>query len=228
MRFARVLTLFLGLCGPAFAETGQISVTGQGRVDVVPDMATITLGVTHQAENGRDAVAEVAVVSGAILSTLGKMGVEPRDMRTSNLSLSPVWSRNTSSGQAPKITGFTATNRVTVNLRDLGLLGDVLGRVTTDGANAFQGLQFGLQDSKPALDAARRLAVADAVARAELYAQAAGVTLGSILHLTEAGAAVPQPMMMARQAMASDMAMPIAQGEVGLTATVTMTFEIAE
>lgn len=226
-----VLVLAPVMSGSAMAdmgqnEVGQITVTGLGQVERVPDMATITLGVTHQSDNARDAVAEVAVTSGAILTALDEMGIEPRDMRTSDLSLQPVWQRNNSSNQPPKVTGYSASNRVTVRVRDLAVLGDILGRVTTDGANLFQGLQFGLQDNHSALEDARRAAVVDGRARAELYAEAAGVTLGDLVGLSEAGVATPRPMM--RQAMASDMAMPIAEGELSLSASVTMVFEIAE
>ena len=226
-----VVTLAPVWAGPVVAEegqkdVGQISVTGLGQVERVPDMATITLGVTHQSDNARDAVAEVAVTSGAILTTLAEMGIEARDMRTSDLSLQPVWQRNNSNNQPPKVTGYSASNRVTVRVRDLAVLGDILGRVTTDGANLFQGLQFGLQDNQSALEDARRVAVLDGRARAELYAETAGVKLGDLVHLSEAGVAAPRPMM--RQAMASDMAMPIAEGELSLSASVTMVFEIAE
>ena len=228
---ALILTLAPVLGGSAMAnegqnEVGQITVTGLGQVERVPDMATITLGVTHQSDNARDAVAEVAVTSGAILTTLADMGIEPRYMRTSDLSLQPVWQRNNSNNQPPKVTGYSASNRVTVRVRDLAVLGDILGRVTTDGANLFQGLQFGLQDNQTALDDARRAAVADGRARAELYAEAAGVTLGDLVGLSESGVAAPRPMM--REAMASDMAMSIAEGELSLSASVTMVFEIAE
>ncbi|SHJ42077.1 hypothetical protein SAMN05444000_108116 [Shimia gijangensis] len=227
MRIARLWMLVVALASPVGAMAGEITVTGYGRVDRVPDMATITLGVTHQADNAREAVSNVAQTSGAVLTTLREMGIDARDMRTSDLSLQPVWQHSSSSVHPPKVTGYSASNRVSVRVRDLEILGDILGRVTTDGANLFQGLTFGLQDAKPAQDEARRTAVADAKARATLYAEAAGVSLGSVISLSEAGVSAPRPMMM-REALASDMAMPVAEGELSLSATVTLVFEIAE
>lgn len=227
MRFTWVIMALWGVVVPAFAEQGQIVVTGQGQVEAVPDMAVITLGVRHQRENARDAVQEVAVTSGAILSALTGMGVEARDMQTSDLSLNPVWDHR-SSGNAPKVTGFEASNRVTVRVRDLETLGDILGRVTDEGANLFQGLRFSLQDPRPQLDEARHRAVQDGRARATLYAAAAGVTLGDLIEIREAGADGPRPMPMMREAMAADMAMPVAEGELSLSASVTMIYQIAE
>ncbi|WP_299354240.1 SIMPL domain-containing protein [uncultured Shimia sp.] len=227
MRFFWVFMALWAVALPVQAGSGQIVVTGQGTVDSVPDLAVITLGVSHQREAAGDAVKEVAVTSGAILNALKEMGVEGRDMQTSNLSLSPVWDNRTS-GQAPKVAGYEARNQVTVRVRDLAVLGEILGQVTASGANRFQGLQFALQNPRPALDEARRRAVADGLSRAELYAEAAGVRLGPLVEIRDGFEAGPHPMPMMREAMASDMAMPVAEGDLSLSATVTMTYEIAE
>lgn len=226
MRFIWVFMALWAFVVPLHADTGQIVVTGEARVDRVPDMAVITLGVAHKRDSAREAVQEVAVTSGAILNALKDMGVEARDMQTSDLSLSPVWEHR-SSGQERKVTGYEARNQVTVRVRDLAVLGDILGKVTTEGANLFQGLRFALQDPRPARDEARKLAVADGRARATLYAEAAGVTLGPLIELREAGASAPGPMPMMREAMAADMAMPVAGGELSIGASVTMTYAIS-
>lgn len=228
MKFFNIILALCIVAAPALAGDRRIVVTGEGRVDRVPDMAVITLGVSHQAENARDAVGEVAVLSGAILSALKEMGIEGRDMRTSNLALSPLWQHRSSSNTEPEVTGYSASNLVTVRVRDLAVLSDILGRVTTEGANMFQGLQFTLQNPKPARNEARRLAVADGTEKAQLYAEAAGVILGPLISLNEASSNMPRPMAMAHEAFVADMAMPVAEGELSLTASVTMVFAIAE
>ena len=121
-----------------------------------------------------------------------------------------------------------AGNTVHIRVRDLDKLGGLLDQVVKDGANTFNGLSFGLQDSTDAKNEARRRAVADARAKAELYAEAAGVSLGKIIELTDGVTSSPQPMFMERSAMVMSDAVPIAEGEVSTSARVTITFEIAE
>lgn len=227
VNFTRLIMLLWLLATPAVLAGGQITVTGEGRVDRVPDMAVITLGVSHQAPTAPQAVSEVAQTAAGILATLGDIGIAQRDLRTSDLSLVPLRSPRSSGTNPPDIQGFEASNQITVRLRDLALLGDLLGQVTHKGANLFRGLHFALQDPEPALNEARRLAVADGRARAQLYAGAAGVTLGPLLSLSEPGTSpAPLAMSLTRAGMA-DMAMPVAEGEVTLSTSVIMVFDIA-
>lgn len=203
--------------GPA-----TLSVSGQGAVSAAPDMATITLGVSERAESAKVAMDAVSNSLGAILSRLERFGIAERDIQTSDLSLGPVWNNRASSG-APEVTGFEASNRLTVRVRDLDQLGVILEAALQDGANRMNGLQFGLSEPRPLEDEARRAAVADALAKAQLYAEAAGVTLGPILSISEGGIAGPQPgMIMAARAEA----VPIAAGETGISATVQMVFAL--
>jgi len=227
MRLIASLLLVLSLSAPAFAESEpQLSVTGRGTFEATPDMATLTLGVTHEAKTAEDAMDLVSADVADVLRLLRLAGIEERDLQTSGLTLSPVWS-NYGSGQARRITGFSASNMLTARVRDMSNLGEVLDDVIEEGANSFQGLSFGLQEPEPALDAARRAAVADAMAKARLFAEAAGVTLGPILSLSEAGAQTPRPQMMEMARMASD-AVPVAPGELTISAGVSMVFEIVD
>ena len=231
----RVMSMILGLVVvllsagtlPAVAEGRHITVQGQGSVEGVPDMAVLTMGVSHQADTAGDAMALVAGAAQEMLARLEAMGVEARDMQTSELSLHPVWERDRYENRAPKVIGFNASTQVTVKLRDLAGVGKVLDAVLQDGANQFNGLRFSLQDPDPQMNEARVAAVADARARAELYAKAAGVTLGPVLSIDEHGGAAPAPVFMARAAMA-EAAMPIAEGEVSVQAGVTMVFAITD
>ncbi|MBS0125176.1 SIMPL domain-containing protein [Thetidibacter halocola] len=215
----------LALATPLYAdEAGRITVTGEGQAFAAPDMATITLGVTERADNARDAMDATSAGVAAILGRLTAMGVEPRDVQTSDLSLGPVWTQHNSSGEAV-ITGYEASNRLTVRVRNLDSLGGVLDAVLEDGANRFSGLGFGLQDPAPLEDEARRAAVADALARARLYAEAAGVDLGPILSINESGGVRPMPMDAPMFAARAE-AVPVAAGETGLSASVTIVFAL--
>lgn len=228
MRILKII-LITGFLFPvaALVQAGQITVTGQGSVASVPDMATITLGVTSQARTAAQALAANSAATGAVLKQVADAGIKPRDVQTSGLSLSPRWNnRNSSSDQPPAIVGYVVSNQVTVRVRELPVLGEVLDAVVQGGANRFHGLQFGLQDPLPATDEARKRAVADAIRKAALYAEAAGVRLGAISEISEQGGDGPAPVMMREMAMSD--AVPIAEGEVSMNATINMVFEIAE
>ncbi|MGD9866243.1 MAG: SIMPL domain-containing protein [Pseudodonghicola sp.] len=226
---AAILAALLG--APAWAgdtTPRQISVTGEGVVEAAPDMATITLGVTHEAAEAQQAMRATSEAVGKMLERLAGMGIASRDLQTRELSLSPVWSeiKDDSEGRQ-QITGFVASNTVLVRVRDLNALGGILDAVIAEGGNDFSGLRFAVQEPAPLQDAARKAAVADAMARAKLLAEAAGVTLGPVLTMQDQGGGMPMPM--AEMSMRMGAAkMPVAAGEISVTANVSMVFSIAE
>ena len=230
----RVLGLFatvLLLAGPALAADmpATISVTGEGRVEAAPDMATISLGVTTEAATAGAAMAANSDAVRAVIERLKAAGIEDRDIQTSGLSLGPRYDYGRSDGTPPTIVGYTASNMVTVRVRALDTLGSVLDGVVSDGANTLNGLSFGIAEDDEALDEARRRAVAEARRKAELYAEAAGVSLGRVLSISEPGGyAPPMPMAMAEAGFAKGGDVPVAPGEVSLAATVTMVYEISQ
>lgn len=223
--FFTAIVLMVGI-SPLWAETtGQITVTGEGSVFAVPDMAVITMGASAEADTAKAAMDQTSEITAAILDRLTDAGVAARDMQTSDLSVSPLWSNRGSSDGRPTIDGYQASNRVTVRVRDLESLGTILDAVLTDGANQLGGLEFTLSDPEPLMNDARIKAVADARARAKLFTDAAGVELGALISLSETGARAPRPEMLG-MARASDAAVPIAQGETELRASVTLVYEI--
>ncbi|MBA3908724.1 MAG: SIMPL domain-containing protein [Rhodobacter sp.] len=222
-----MLTAVFALPLPAFADEASapmITVTGTGTVEVAPDIATLTIGVTTQGDTAAAALAANSAALEAVMARLTAAGVEARDMQTSNLSLNPNWAGYDSS--TPTISGYVAANMLTIRVRQLDGLGAVLDAAVADGANTLNGLNFGLADPDPALNEARKEAVADARVRAELLATAAGVKLGRIVSISEVSAG-PDPVPMFR-ADASAAAVPVAGGELGLSANVTVFYEIVE
>ncbi|MGR3526622.1 MAG: SIMPL domain-containing protein [Paracoccaceae bacterium] len=203
----------------------QISVSGTGRVDLAPDMATVRIGVTHQDEDAAAALQQTSDAVAAMLARLTELGIAARDVQTAGLSLNPVWRDRPEQQGQPMPWGFEASNVVSLRLRDIAALGEVLDALVADGANRLDGVSFGLQDPEASMDEARRLAVADARRKATLFAEAAGVALGKVIDLTETGMATPRPQMMEMAAMRAD-SVPVAAGEVGITASVQMTFAL--
>jgi uncharacterized protein len=232
MRILGLIATLVILGQPLMAETPppMISVTGEGRINVAPDMATVTLGVTTEADTAKEAMDTNSAQLSAAIAALKAAGIEDKDIQTTGLSLGPRYDYNrTKSDGTAQITGFVASNNVTVRVRALAGLGEVLDAVVTDGANTLNGVAFGLQDPDPALDAARKDAVADARRKAELYAAAAGVTLGAIQSISEqSGYAPPMPMALAEASFAKDASVPVAAGEVGVTASVSIVWLIGE
>lgn len=209
---------------PPPAPGPVITVTGEGAVDLPPDMATIRTGVVTQARTAAEALDANSAAMAEVLTLLREAGIAERDLQTSGLSLMPL--RDDRSGTAaPPPVRFVARNGVTVRVRDLATLGPVLDRVVQGGANTFDGLDFGLADPAAALAEARLKAVADARLKAETYAGAAGLGLGPVQLIADQSGFV-QPMEIRMAASAMD-AVPIAAGEVSVRASVTMTWTLA-
>jgi uncharacterized protein YggE len=204
----------------------RLTLTGVGQVFTAPDMATLNLGVSNLNEKASDAMRENSATMSLIFEKIKAAGVEPRDIQTSQLSLNPRWDHR-SNNKKPVIIGYEALNTVTVRVRDLQSVGDVLDVLTKAGVNQINSITFGIQKPRPHQDEARKLAVADAQTKAELYSKAAGVTLGQVISINEnGGVQSPRPMArMAEAAMMSD-SVPVAEGELGLRANVMMVFEI--
>jgi uncharacterized protein len=233
MRYLPVLglALFLPFAQPVLADAevvpATITVTGEGQVQAAPDLATVSLGVTTTGETAAVAMEANSAALTAVMERIKAAGIEDRDVQTSNLSLNPNWQQPDAS-QPAKITGYVASNQLTLRVRELAKLGGILDAAIGDGANTLNGISFGLDDPEPAMNKARVDAVQKAKARAELLVGAAGVKLGRIVSMSESGGYNPGPMPMYRMAEAAADTVPVAAGEVGLTASVTITFEIAQ
>lgn len=227
---AAVFALALPLAAPA-QEARTIIVTGTGEASAPPDMATLNLGVRAEAASTAEALDETSLATRAILDSLSRAGLAPADIRTGTVRLTPIYSEGSFSGRR-QISGYRATNSLQVTVRDLDGLGAVMSSVVGEGANELNGLQFGIDDPAALMDAARRDAVADAAAKAALFAEAAGVELGDLIRLEEAGAGgyypLDAPMAEARLASAPQYDVPVAAGEITVSANVTLVYAIAD
>ncbi len=202
---------------------GTLTVTGVATVNAAPDQAILSLGVTTTGPTAAAAMAANNESASAVMARLIAAKVADRDMQTTGLSLNPNWVMN-AAGTAQEIQGYVANAVLTVRIAVLDTAGSVLDAAIADGANTLNGLTFGLSDPRPVEDEARKAAVADALARAKVLAAAAGATLGPILSITE-GMGGQQPMPMLYKA-AADSTVPLAAGEVGVTAEVTIVWQL--
>lgn len=222
IRFA-VMAALLWPMACAAEGVGTLTVTGMATVHAVPDQAILSFGVTTIGSTAAAAMAANNVAASAMMARLIAAKVADRDMQTTGLSLNPNWVMN-AAGTAQEIQGYIASTKLTVRIAALDTAGSVLDAAILDGANTLNGLTFGLSDPHPIEDEARKAAVADAVARAQVLAEAAGEDLGRILSITEGGGG-HQPMPMLYKA-ASDSGVPLAAGEVGVSAEVTIVWQL--
>jgi uncharacterized protein YggE len=214
---------------PAVAQTPappMITVSGEGSVSVPPDLALIDGGVTSEAKTAREASEANNVAMGKVLLALKNAGIDDKDLQTSRLSLSPQYAQQTRPNGAPNvISGYRASNRVTVRVRDVTKVAATIDTLVTAGANEVGGINFIVTKASQLLDEARTQAVADARRKAELYAKAAGVTLGAPINISEDSGSAPAPMML-RKAAADFTSAPVAQGEEVLRVNVSVSWDI--
>ena len=231
------LVLTTALAGPVFAEEyrgpGTITVQGEGSVNAVPDTAIVNSGVTTQGATAREALDANSAAMAELIETLAGAGIERRDIQTSNFSVQPNYvytDARDANGYTlpPKINGYTVSNSVTVKVRDLPQLGTILDQSVSVGANTINGISFSVADPSKLYDEARKHAFADAMSKAELYAEAASVELEAIRSISE-GATYqpPQPYMMREAVMAADASkVPVEGGELSFVINVSVTWEV--
>ena len=215
------------LTAPVLAQVvppAAISVTGEATVSVPPDLAQIDGGVTSEAKTAREASEANNAAMGKVLQALKGAGLDEKDFQTSRLSLQPQSAPNRSGPSA--IAGYRASNRVTIRVRDVAKVANVIDTLVGAGANEIGGINFVVSQASKLLDEARERAVADARRKAEIYAKAAGVTLGVPLSISEEGNSAPAPYRRMAAGMAASA--PVAQGEERLAVTVSVSWAIKQ
>jgi uncharacterized protein YggE len=213
------------VAAPALAQVtpiATISVTGEAQLSVPPDLAQIDGGVTTEAKTAREASDNNNAAMGKVLLALKGAGIDEKDFQTSRLSLQPQYAPNRSGPNA--VVGYQASNRVTVKLRDVTKVASVIDTLVAAGANNIGGINFMVSAASKLLDDAREQAIADARRKAEIYAKAAGVTLGSPVSISEEGSPGPMPFRKMAAGMAASA--PVAQGEETLHVTVSVSWAI--
>lgn len=205
--------------------SGTIVVSGTGRVAVEPDIADLRLGVAVSRPTVDAARSEAARLMDAILGAVHLAGVAPKDVRTALLSVQPRYDYRES--RAPALTGYELANVVEVTVRDLTKLGDVVDGTLAAGATSMDGLSFRVAEPAPAEAEARRRAMAEAGARADVLADAAGLTIEGVVDIVEGSPArppIPYPKAERMALAAADASTPVEGGSLEVAVTVTVTY----
>jgi uncharacterized protein len=204
-----------------------ISVSGEATVSAAPDLAQIDAGVANDARTAKEASDANNAAMGKVLLALKGAGIDEKDYQTSRLSLQPQYATSSKGlERATSIVSFRASNRVTVKIRDVTKVASVIDTLVSAGANDVGNISFEVTQASKLLDGAREQAIADARRKAEIYAKAAGVTLGAPISISEGGG--PMPLFKGRVAAAPMAAAPtqVAPGEETLSVTVNVSWAI--
>ena len=215
------------LAAPALAQSAPpaaINVTGEATVSAAPDLAQIDAGVSSDAKTAREASDANNAAMGKVLLALKGAGIAESDYQTSRLSLQPQYAPNRA-GPSP-IVGYRATNRVTIRVRDVNKLAGVIDTLVGAGANDIGGIAFSVANASKLLDGAREQAITDARRKAEIYAKAAGVSIGAPISISEEGNAAP--IGFRRNVATMGASTPVAQGEETLQVTVGVSWAIKQ
>jgi uncharacterized protein YggE len=202
-----------------------INVVGTGQVRGTPDVLDLTIGVSTRSKSAGEALGRNSDLTNKVVGVLKDAGVDAKDIQTSNLSISPVYD-----DQGENVIAYGVTNTVDVTIRDLDKAGEIVDAAAKVAGDEIvvNGLSFSFDDNSELVAQARTEAVKRAKAQAEQLAKAAGVELGDVLTITEAG--VPDGPVIAaapREAGSADASTPIEPGSQSLSVQVSITYEIA-
>ena len=206
-------------------ELNGIHVSGSSTVKAPPDIATMQVGVQTFAEKAEDAVAKNNGKVEAMIVALLEKGIAEADIQTTSFNISPQ--REYKANHPPVVIGFNVSNMLSVTIRNLDRVGQILQATVDAGANNVHGLTFSIEDPTPLKQQARKLAMEDALARAEVMAETAGVKVGKPIQIQETswGGPVARSDSLEKMGVAADV--PIQPpSEVDLVINLQVVFEI--
>jgi uncharacterized protein YggE len=213
-------------------EQDRFSVVGSGMVYAKADIANIQVGLkTGTKTTAAEATVDSTNKMNDIVSALKTLGIADKDMQTSDYSLNPVYNYTTDKGQV--LTGYEVTQNLTLKIRDLTKIGDVIAKTTEKGANQIGNISFTIDDESALKDQARELAIKEAKAKAVLIAQQSGMKLGEVKSVVE-NADQPTPIvfnyanakMDASSAIAPIASPSIQSGQNEIQVDVTLVYEV--
>ncbi|CAG0977681.1 MAG: SIMPL domain-containing protein [Rhizobiaceae bacterium] len=226
------LVLAAALAVPVAAAAAEpppprVVVMGEGQAALAPDMALLSLSVMREAPTAREALDANNAAMAAVIAAMKASGVEDRDLQTAGIQISPRYdySNKPDGTQEARLAAYQVTNTLSVRVRDLARTGEIIDKAVTLGVNQGGGVTFANDDPSAALTEARKKAVADAIAKARTLAEAAGVSLGRVVEISEQSyVSGPEPFL--AKALPADAAVPVEAGENSYKVQVNMSFEL--
>ena len=221
----------ISLCEPrpAMAADGDrpserfVSVSATGSVNAEPDLASVSVGAIVEADTAKEALARSSTLMAKLIDGLKALGIAARDVQTTAVNIEPRYTQ-AKDGRPAALAGYRLLNRVHLTVREVKRLGEIIDGAIGLGANQVNGIGFDVSNAEILMDEARRLAIANARRRAELYATAAGAQLGNVLTISETTNASPRTLPMARATAVAPT--PIEAGTRTLTVEVNVTYAL--
>lgn len=219
---------------PVYAtEQGTITVTGGGIINVEPEIAHINIGVETQELTIEEAQKNNSRTISAVIAAVKSHDITENDIQTTSFHMRPVQEWHTERGA--QTVGFMVSNYMTITVRDISIVGEVLSSAIAAGANVSNNISFGINNTSEAYNRALSLAVADAKDKAQAIADSLGESLGNVVHVSEHfGFSGISPLPTARAEASFDsarssgtMTVPVQSGELAINATVNAVFSIA-
>jgi uncharacterized protein YggE len=235
MRLAILAALAaLTVASPALAQAPAprqptISVMGTGEAELKPDFASIFATVETQADTVAQAASANRTASERVLARIQGLGIKREDIETANFQVIQTPQQIGPDGQERKAPKFSAYHHLRITTRDLDGVGRLAGEILASGDMTFQNVSFGLDRQEQGGDTAREAAVRDARRQAEVYAAAAGVTLGRLLEIRDGSAQPVEPQREMRMSMAkgAEEAPIVPPSTIRYTANVQLVWELA-
>ncbi|MCO5065211.1 MAG: SIMPL domain-containing protein [Rhizobiaceae bacterium] len=206
----------------------HITVTGEGEATMAPDIAILTIAVMREAKTARDALTANNDAMAAVVAAMKSSGIADRDLQTAGIQINPRYDypQKPDGGQEAVLAAYQVTNTLSVRIRDIEKTGEILDKSVSLGVNQGGDITFLNENPAQAQEEARKKAVADAIAKAKTLAQAAGVSLGNVLEISETNPVAP-PMPMAQAKFRADAAAPpVEAGENVYRVQVTVSYEL--
>jgi uncharacterized protein YggE len=229
---------FLAAAAPAVGQVAladdkeppkrTITMSGKGVVKSAPDKVTVSAGVETQGPSAKDALANNTAAMTKVVDALKSEGIDPKDIQTTDFSVSPRYEDRDDDRKPTRIVGYNVNNSVYVTMRDTSKIGAVLDQLVHAGSNSIGGVYFSVDKPEELEKKARKLAIADAIAKAKLYAEATGAELGAVQTISEQGGYVPYYPAAPKMASASvaERAVPIEPGTQNTNIDVQVTWEL--
>jgi uncharacterized protein len=211
-----------------------ITANGVASAEVVPDIATISIGVDTERPNAADATRDNARAAQTVVGEIKAQGIEARDIKTLSITLSPVYDESTDANGRIKRTlrGYEAHNSLSVRIRDITKAGALARQLMDKGANSLEGIEFDYLQKDTKYDGLRGDAVRDALRKANSYVNGLGIKLGRVLEIaTEPPAPGPagmSPRMLGAASRQASTAIPVEPGVQTLRTEVQVTWELAQ
>jgi uncharacterized protein YggE len=220
---------FPAMAGAADSQPApRIIVSGEGQATAAHDLALLTLSVMREAKTARAALDANNDAMAAVIAAMKSAGVKDRDLQTAGIQINPRYNytNKPDGSQEAELVAYQVTNTLSVRIRDIDKTGDILDKAVSLGVNQGGGIAFSNEDPSAAVTEARKKAVADAMAKAKTLADAAGVSIGRVLEITDQNIAPPPMPINAKAFDAAGAAVPVQAGENSYAVQVTVTFEL--